>query len=571
MFLAVLVSLPLIQNHGSFSYPLDDTYIHMVIADNLAHKGVWGINGKEFASASSSILYPIVMAAAFKLTDNQLYVPLYLNIAAAILCLFALNSAMRFFCFGPLMRTLALLTIILCTPLPATALMGMEHTLQILLAIIFVHLAARLLVSSRTDTREHVVLLLFTMLFMSVRYESLFFLPFFLMALLLQRKYLHFITVLAASILPAVIFGTYSIMHGGYFFPNTLIIKSFIDKSQLAGNLQMILDNIRKGATIISLLLMSSFLFFARNYPRIDFKSKSFMVYGLFTTTALIHISLAMVGRFYRYEAYLVPIGLLAVFACLSDGPEKDARSMFSRLRFNRATGALAGLTILCIPVLNNLSLEVVSLKVLPYTVIISVLAIVLTIIIKVRVPGADYRPAIIYSVLFCILISPLIARGVLSQIRVPTAMNNIYEQQYQMGAFVKEYYSGNNVAVNDLGAVSYFGNAHVLDLWGLGDKETLEAKNHRGFNPDFIKRIVDDRGIELLMVYDRWFEPYGGFPETFHKVGKWTIYNNVVCGEDNVSFYAPDRDSARELESNLAAYRDTLPSSVKVELFHVR
>ena len=58
--LAVFVPVTLIEyyvirhTNGTFMYPLDDTFIHMALAKNLAFYGNWGMNRYAFASASSS-------------------------------------------------------------------------------------------------------------------------------------------------------------------------------------------------------------------------------------------------------------------------------------------------------------------------------------------------------------------------------------------------------------------------------------------------------------------------------------------------------------------------------------
>ena len=48
---------------GQLTYALDDPYIHMSIARSLAEHGVWGLDGARFASASSSVAWPLVLAA----------------------------------------------------------------------------------------------------------------------------------------------------------------------------------------------------------------------------------------------------------------------------------------------------------------------------------------------------------------------------------------------------------------------------------------------------------------------------------------------------------------------------
>src|SRR4051794_11145603 len=60
---------------GIFSYPLDDTFIHMQVAKNLALHGNWGINGHDFGSASSSPLYTVILALLIKIFGNHLVLP----------------------------------------------------------------------------------------------------------------------------------------------------------------------------------------------------------------------------------------------------------------------------------------------------------------------------------------------------------------------------------------------------------------------------------------------------------------------------------------------------------------
>ena len=50
------------QTSGVFSYPVDDVYIHMELAKNLAYHATWGVNPGEFGSASSSPFYTIALA-----------------------------------------------------------------------------------------------------------------------------------------------------------------------------------------------------------------------------------------------------------------------------------------------------------------------------------------------------------------------------------------------------------------------------------------------------------------------------------------------------------------------------
>ncbi|MCB2137076.1 MAG: hypothetical protein KDE08_14205 [Rhodobacteraceae bacterium] len=65
---------------GVFEYPLDDVYIHLAMAANIA-KGTYGVNAGEAASAASSILYPFLLVP-FPETELQRMLPLFWNTLA---------------------------------------------------------------------------------------------------------------------------------------------------------------------------------------------------------------------------------------------------------------------------------------------------------------------------------------------------------------------------------------------------------------------------------------------------------------------------------------------------------
>src|SRR5687767_12399647 len=84
LFLPVyfIVSKILSGTGGVFMYPYDDTFIHLQIADVLL-KGNWGVNETEFASASSSILYTLILALGRMMTTSVM-LPFIVNCLAGI-------------------------------------------------------------------------------------------------------------------------------------------------------------------------------------------------------------------------------------------------------------------------------------------------------------------------------------------------------------------------------------------------------------------------------------------------------------------------------------------------------
>src|SRR3984957_20937343 len=55
----------LIQTRGTIAYPLDDAFINLTLAKNLAFEQVWGITKYSFNSVSTALLYPFVLAVIY--------------------------------------------------------------------------------------------------------------------------------------------------------------------------------------------------------------------------------------------------------------------------------------------------------------------------------------------------------------------------------------------------------------------------------------------------------------------------------------------------------------------------
>ena len=72
-------------NNGQFAFTLDDPYIHLALAKQLA-LGNYGINSGEFAAPASSILWPFLLIPA-TLTPLSEYLVVLINTCFALLSL----------------------------------------------------------------------------------------------------------------------------------------------------------------------------------------------------------------------------------------------------------------------------------------------------------------------------------------------------------------------------------------------------------------------------------------------------------------------------------------------------
>lgn len=127
-------------NAGVFEYPLDDVYIHLAVAEQIAAGG-YGVNSGEYASAASSPLYPL-MLVPFAGTEAQRFLPLTWNIAALAACGWLWGRILVQAGYEELHRGFGLLlafVVPFVINLPGLAFAGMEHALHAAasLAVVF--------------------------------------------------------------------------------------------------------------------------------------------------------------------------------------------------------------------------------------------------------------------------------------------------------------------------------------------------------------------------------------------------------------------------------------------------
>ena len=109
---ATILLLSLRMNRGHFGYALDDTYILMAMAKNLARHGVWGVSPYQFTPNSSSPLWTSLLGILFLLFGVHTATPLILNLLAAVALIFTVQMILE--SLAPRLPRLYTFIVLLC-------------------------------------------------------------------------------------------------------------------------------------------------------------------------------------------------------------------------------------------------------------------------------------------------------------------------------------------------------------------------------------------------------------------------------------------------------------------------
>jgi hypothetical protein len=171
-----------------------------------------------------------------------------------------------------------------------------------------------------------------------------------------------------------------------------------------------------------------------------------------------------------------------------------------------------------------------------------------------------NMRQSPIQAITVIVLVFSPLYRSVESYAVGAKAIVNIYEQQVQTARFVHRYFDKSVIGALDVGAIAYYSNCKLQDLWGLGTMDFAQLKLKNVYKPTSIDSVSRKLGIELAIVYGRPMNI-----SAWKKVESWVIRENMVCSKDTVDFYALNPVAYSRLKQHLIAFRDSLPKSVIV------
>ncbi|MCB2094979.1 MAG: hypothetical protein H6901_06375 [Rhodobacteraceae bacterium] len=121
---------------GVFEYPLDDVYIHLAMAEGIG-RGTYGVNPGVPASASSSILWPLLLVP-WPGTGVQRMLPLMLNFLALLGCGWAWGRSVMLGGFSGFVGVALAVFGPLALNMPGVAFTGMENSTHALVSLLIV-------------------------------------------------------------------------------------------------------------------------------------------------------------------------------------------------------------------------------------------------------------------------------------------------------------------------------------------------------------------------------------------------------------------------------------------------
>jgi len=487
---------------GRLIYALDDAYIHMAVAKTLASHGIWGCTPFHFSSSSSSLLWTFGLGVAYRAFQVHDWTPLVLNVGFAIGTLVVAEVSLARFGAPPVLRASALLGIVVAFPLAGMALMGMEHILHLLLTIGFAAVAVEALTrpseSPRVERRRTVALCILGALLGASRYEGFFLIGLACLAFLVRRQLLRAVSTGVAALLPVAAFGAISAANGSYFLPNPLMVKAVGETASTFsallkpfGSEDLAFFQNNRAMPILAVLGILGAL--AHWRARRSVWRPPVLLPLLLAGMILLHGHFVFSPLYwaYRYDAYLVGFGIFVAAVVLVEMPAPRALPR----------GALPALLV----------------------------ASLVPVVADVReglVPDAEIE-----------------------------GMRGTYLEQYQTAQFIRRYYPGATVIVNDLGAVTYYTQARILDLVGLGDLEPLAIMRHAAYTSREVTAWTAPYRPSIAIVSLGWGVVGPLIPPEWVRVA----VVEVPPHRHRVGFYAVDRKECWTLRASVAQHFEPL------------
>jgi hypothetical protein len=377
----------------------------------------------------------------------------------------------------------------------------MEHILHLLLTIGFAAAAVFALTSATESEhlrrRRTLALCVVGALLGASRYEGFFLIGLVCLAFLVRRQLARAVSVGVASLLPVAAFGAISVANGSYFLPNPLMVKAVGEASTVTALFKPFgtedLAFLQNNRAMPILLVLGVLGTVAHGLTRRGVWRPPLLFPLLLAAMILAHGHFVFSPLYwaYRYDAYLVGFGIFAAAIALAPLPTPRALPR----------GALPALLVASlVPVLGDVREGIV--------------------------PDAEIE-----------------------------GMRGTYLEEYQMAQLIRGYYPGAAVIVNDLGAVTYYTEARILDLVGLGDLEPLVIMRNTAYTSREVTAWTAPYRPKIAIVSLGWSMAVPLIPREWVRVA---VVEMPPHGHP-VGFFAVDHKESWTLRASVAQHFGSL------------
>jgi hypothetical protein len=313
------------RTQGHFTYALDDAYIHLALSENLAH-GHYGINPSEYASPSSSILWPFLLIP-FAGTAFHPFVPLAWNLLFGIVAAALIG---RFVALWPPLgegrgempfwqQAIAAALLIAIANLPSLTFVGMEHVLQVLLSIA----CATGIAEALSDRPIPTWTLFAAAIAPLVRYEDLALSFAVAIALYAMGSWRKAAALMTIAILPLLAFSAFLHSLGLPLLPVSVLVKAdaYQGGSALGKPIHLAIENTVQAlfdAPRIPFVVL--FLLFAALSWQATTRQRRLLLAAP-AILAAGHLLVGRFGWFHRYEIYALIFLVLLTMRILAERP----------------------------------------------------------------------------------------------------------------------------------------------------------------------------------------------------------------------------------------------------------
>jgi len=516
---------------GSFTYASDGAYQHLSLARTVA----WGSKEKvqiprssgPALSASASPGWTLGLAGLLRVSayveqvvtsqrrlagegvNNRfvLLLPLLTNLFAVVLFVMVAGH-----CIRPDVQSVwgmlgYLLAICLLMPVPLIVLVGMEHLLHAVVLLAMVAVCIHAVECNRVSLGQRILVTLLAAAAISLRYESLAALVAMFLWGWMRTRRARVALPLAAGLAVVLAMGVYLVLQGSWFLPDAVVLGLLGSATGswagwMAELSERIYGNLRSALVLTALVLIASGLLWSRrdhlNAVIGEERTRVAWLF-VFVVTGVLHLLIGRTGGYFRYEAYLVPIGAIAIL-----------RGLTSRSSGRWSWWGPAGIRRVAMACACLLPIAMVSLP----------------------VAQAAWT--------------------------APELSGDVYRRHRTMASFIRSYFDNAGVAVNETGVISYETQARVVDLSGVTDHDIAASLVADNASREILSVVCDTANVQVAMITDPvrsvavW--PIE-IPLEWEKVGGWRVtLHGVQEPETTVKVYAVSPDTARDVK---IAFRD--------------